>query len=183
MDTESTAGAASPVAATGGSGAELVAKLIESELDAEEARKTSVESRGNLVITTSGGLVTLLFALAALVSGQDKYVPPALAVVFILAALVFFVAAAVLGLLTGAVRDYARVKISDVRETVQTEFDTITIADAQRRIAENNLAVLEEARRQTTGKAGLLQLAVIAEVAAVGLLAVVVAIVLLDQLL
>jgi hypothetical protein len=163
-------------------GAELVAKLIESELDAEESRKTSVESRGNLVITTSGGLVTLLFALAALVTGQDKYVPPALAVVFLLAALVAFVAAAVLGLLTGAVRDYARVRIADLRQTVQTEFDTITAAEAQRRIAENNLTVLADARKQTTSKARLLQRAVIAEVAAVGFLAVAVAVVLIDQL-
>jgi hypothetical protein len=182
MGAEPTAGAVPP-GAPSGSGAELVAKLIESELGAEETRKTSIESRGNLVITTSGGLVTLLFALAALVSGQDRYVAPAPAVVFILAALVFFVAAAVLGLLTGAVRDYARIKIADLRQTVQTELDTITVADAQRRIADNNLTVLDDARTQTTSKARLLQKAVIAEVAAVGLLAVAVAVVLLDRLL
>ncbi|HEX8117309.1 MAG TPA: hypothetical protein VF521_08555, partial [Pyrinomonadaceae bacterium] len=40
--------------------------FIKDELEAQDKRKASFEQRGLAVITTSGALVTLLFALAAL---------------------------------------------------------------------------------------------------------------------
>ena len=49
------------------------AKLLEEQLVEERARKTSLEARGAAIITTSGALVTLLFGLAALVTGQDGF--------------------------------------------------------------------------------------------------------------
>src|SRR6266540_1704964 len=39
--------------------------FVKDELDAQDKRKSSFEQRGLAVITTSGALVTLLFALAA----------------------------------------------------------------------------------------------------------------------
>lgn len=141
-----------------------------------------MESRGNLVITTSAGLVTLLFGLAALVTGQDKYTPPSWALGFILLAMIAFVLAAIYGLLTGAVRNYARVRVADLKETVEQELTTITARRAQRLIAAANLAVLNDARTRTTEKARLLQRAVLAEVVAVGLLAIAVIVVIADQL-
>lgn len=165
-----------------GAGTELLASFIESELAAEESRKDSIEQRGSAVISTSGALVTVLFGLAAVVTGQDKYTPPDVALWAILLALVLFVMAAVLGLLTNAVRNYNRVKLDDVEKTVDTEWRTITVDDARAAISQSNLRVLRSARTQTNGKAQLLKAAVICQVAAVAVLALAVAAILIDAL-
>ena len=47
-------------------GRSIYADFIKEQLDAQEARKVSLEQRGLAVITTSGALVTLLFGLTAL---------------------------------------------------------------------------------------------------------------------
>jgi len=161
-----------------GGGTELVAKFVEGELAAEEARKDSIESRGSSVISSSGALVTILFALAALVTGQDDYIPPDPSLWAILIALGLFVLAAVLGLLTGAVRNYDRVKLADVQNTVDSDWDTISDDSARKMIVESNLDVVRSARSQTNGKAQLLKAAVICQVAAVAALAFAVGVVL-----
>ena len=50
-------------------GRAIYSDYIKEQLDAQEARKISLEQRGLAVITTSGVLVTLLFGLTALRSG------------------------------------------------------------------------------------------------------------------
>jgi hypothetical protein len=59
-------------------------------LQDEYSRKSSLESRSTSVITTSGTVVTLVFALAALVTKPSAFVLPALAVAALVFALVFF---------------------------------------------------------------------------------------------
>jgi hypothetical protein len=73
----------------------LYTALVRQLLDAEEKRRDSLETRGASVITVSGALVTLLFGLAAVVTGAaDFQVPGAVrdrlgwaAIAFVLAAL------------------------------------------------------------------------------------------------
>ena len=66
------------VEAEGTSGTEAYAALIERELDAQEARKASLEQRGLAVITTAGALTSLLFGLAAFsTTGAHAFVLPA----------------------------------------------------------------------------------------------------------
>jgi hypothetical protein len=54
----------------------LYADLVKEELAREQARKTSLEQRGLSVISTSGALVSLLFALLAFVENAGHLVIP-----------------------------------------------------------------------------------------------------------
>jgi hypothetical protein len=51
----------------------LYTGLVRELLDAEEKRRDSLEARGASVITVSGALVTLLFGLAAVVTGAKGF--------------------------------------------------------------------------------------------------------------
>ncbi|GIG62641.1 hypothetical protein Lfu02_70130 [Longispora fulva] len=163
-------------------GIQLLAAVVERELTFQDSRKASLENRGNNVITTSGGLVALLFALAALVTQANGYQPPGEAVVIVLLALLLFVAAAVLGLLTNAVRNYARANADQLQRTVEGSWRVLTARGALRMIVDSNLDVLRYAQRQNRGKAQLLRWAILAEVTAVALLAAAVGVILTHAL-
>jgi hypothetical protein len=67
-----TAGTGQPagVASVGGP---IYVELLKERLQEERAHKTSLEQRGLSVITSSGTLVTLLFALAAVVTASKSF--------------------------------------------------------------------------------------------------------------
>lgn len=165
-----------------GSGGEVLAAFVEAELKAEDSRKTSIETREISVISTSGVLVTLLFALAAVITRQGGYSIPLVGLVAILASLVLFVAAASLGLLANAVKSYDRAKLADVENTVNSELETITERAARKLVSGSNLQVWKSARSKTNEKARLLRWAIIAEVAAVSALALSIAVILIDEI-
>lgn len=52
---------------------EVYAELISSNLERQAQRKSSIEQRGLSVISTSGALVTLQFALVAVITGDDSF--------------------------------------------------------------------------------------------------------------
>ena len=109
-----------------GPGAKVIMSLLETELKGEDARKTSIEGRAAGVITTSGTLVTLLFGLVAIITKLTNYQAPTSSVFAILAALVLFVAAAVVALLATDVKTYQRVDLEKLDKTVKAELHTIT---------------------------------------------------------
>ncbi|MGH3026588.1 MAG: hypothetical protein ACRDLR_09095, partial [Gaiellaceae bacterium] len=49
--------------------------LIDDELARETDRKSSFESRGLQIVSSAGGIVTLLFALAAVVTNLKTFTP------------------------------------------------------------------------------------------------------------
>ena len=171
-----------PPADAPGSGAAAVAAFIDLELKSEDARKASIETRGVAVITTSGVLVTLLFGLVAVVTKASDYSVPALGLGVVVAALAFFVGAATLALLANSIKTYERVKVQDIRNTVESESGTITTSQAQSRIARANLKVLESARANNNMKARRLKWAFLCEVMAVVLLALAVGVVAIEEL-
>lgn len=74
--------------------------FIKDELDVQDQRKASFEQRGLAVITTSGVLVTLLFALAALSTKRaTTFVLPHAARTWLFVALVLFFLSALAALL------------------------------------------------------------------------------------
>ncbi|WP_274561557.1 hypothetical protein [Streptomyces spiramyceticus] len=87
----------------------VYAAFVEDELKWEHGRRTSIDSRALSVITTSGVLVTLLFGVAALVTGRrDAAYSPAPAVVVLSGCgLVLFVIAAALGILASKSVSYS----------------------------------------------------------------------------
>lgn len=75
-------------------------QLISDQLAEERTRKSSLEARGVTVITTSGTLATLLFALTAGLTSVASFKLPGGAKLPLLLALVAFIVAAVCGLTT-----------------------------------------------------------------------------------
>ncbi len=58
--------------ATGG---DVFATFIDGEVKAERERRIALDSRGAGVLTTSGTLVTLVFAVGVVVTGATGYSP------------------------------------------------------------------------------------------------------------
>src|SRR5262249_12281036 len=84
------------------------------QLDEERRRKTSLEQRGTAVITTSGTLVSLLFALAALITTRKQFHIPPSAQLILLLAVAFFVIAATGRLLANVPLRYANADHRDL---------------------------------------------------------------------
>jgi hypothetical protein len=80
----------------------VFAELVSELLAAEERRQASLEARGSAVITVSGALVTLLLALAALVTEEQTFTLPDAARDRLSLAVVAFVLAALLAIATYA---------------------------------------------------------------------------------
>ena len=73
-------------------GREVLSSFVDDMLKAEESRSSSIESRGQAVVSISGTLVTLLLALASLVTRGRGFVLPSSARNLLAAAVVAFAA-------------------------------------------------------------------------------------------
>ena len=94
---------------------EVYGKVLADLLTLETTRKASIEQRGITFITTSGGLVSLLVALSALLLGRDSSAPLGGSSRFLLiAAVIAFIVAASLGLAANAPRDYGGLSTEDL---------------------------------------------------------------------
>ena len=153
-------------------GRAVYADYIKGEVEAQEARKSSLEQRGLAVITTSGALVTLLFGLTALtVKREATFDIPTTAAVFLAAALVFFVVAALLALIRNLPRSYAGVTVNALGDAVKNRWD-VNEATASRMVALTRLKVLASAKYVNNQKGLALIWAMVAEILAVALVGV-----------
>lgn len=143
--------------------------LITEQLTQERARKGSLEQRSLAVITTSGGLVALVFALPALATkAQPTYVLPPNAGGLIVVALVLFIVAAILALAANLPRGYHEVDETDLAHMVTEEWwDDSDKAGAERQASAARVAIITSAREISDQKAFILSIAVGAEVLAV----------------
>ena len=89
--------------ATGG---DVFTAFVEAEVKAERERRASLDARGVGILTTSGTLLTLVFAIGAIVTGVTGYTPPAASVILLTLGLVGFVAAAFCGLMANRLKKY-----------------------------------------------------------------------------
>lgn len=144
--------------------------LMVTMLSEQAARKSSIEQRALAVITTSGALVSLLVALSALLLGKDAglrlHAGPRAALV---AAVVAFVAAAILALMANTPRAYRDFAPEDV-DRMLAEWDSGG-EDALWLVSQAHADHLKRATEANEKKALLLQIAVGAEVGAVALIA------------
>ena len=161
-------------------GRALYAEYIKEQLDAQEARKVSLEQRGLAVISTSGVLVTLLFGLTALsVRREDTFVIPDTAAAFLVAALVFFVLAALSAIITNLPRSYEGVKVDALREAVRDRWED-SEPTASRMVALTRLKVLASAKEKNDQKGVALIAGMSFEIFAVALVGVAMGFVLWD---
>ena len=157
---------------TSAPGYEAYAAFIKDELDVQDKRKASFEQRGLAVITTSGALVTLLFALAALSTKQAAtFVLPGTAKVWLSVALALFFVSALAALLTNAPFIYQAVPARKIRERLREKPPRDADA-AARDVAFTRLAMLESAKRINSIKGYALAFAMAFEALAVGCVAV-----------
>ena len=146
--------------------------FLREQLAAEDSRKTSLEQRGLAVITTSGALVTLLFALAALSTKKEPtFELTGGAEMALGISLAFFVGAAICALVTNVPLPYHQVKPAQVEGRLD-EDPVRSEHDALRDIAKTRATELKSARRMNGIKANLLLVAMALEVAAVVAVAV-----------
>jgi nitrate reductase NapE component len=152
---------------TGPDGRAIYAAYIKEQVDAQEARKLSLEQRGLAVITTSGVLVTLLFGLTALsVRRESTFVIPDPAAALLIAALVFFVVAALL--ITNLPRPYEGVTVGALRQAVKERWaDSEAVASEM--VALTRLKMLDSAKKNNDVKGRALVAAMACEILAVAL--------------
>jgi hypothetical protein len=161
-------------------GRTIYAAYIKEQLDAQEARKSSLEQRGLAVISTSGVLVTLLFGLTALsVKRAPKFEIPTTAATFLVLALVFFVLASVSALITNLPRSYQGATVQGLRSAVTDRWDDDE-AKASRKVARTRLDVIAAAKDVNKQKAWALVAAMVLEIIAVALVGMAMSFVLLD---
>jgi nitrate reductase NapE component len=161
-------------------GRAIYAEYIKEQLDAQEARKVSLEQRGLAVITTSGVLVTLLFGLTALtVRPASTFVIPDTAAALLIAALVFFVLAALLAIITNLPRPYEGVTVDALRRAVKERWED-SEAVASEMVALTRLKMLASAKKNNDLKGQALVIAMASEILAVALVGTAVGFVLWD---
>jgi hypothetical protein len=155
--------------------------FITKELDAEHARKSSLESRGFAVITTSGALVTLLFALAALVVKASEFALADAPRWLLVGAALLFVLAAALGIACNSPRLYYQVDPRSLEVFVTPEVWAEAGADAKRELTTARLIVLTDARTRNDRKGRLVVAAMILQVAAMLITAIAITMILIKS--
>jgi hypothetical protein len=127
--------------------------------------KSSIEQRGLAVITTSGVLVSLLAALAALVIGREtRQFLGTETKTLIICALVSFIAAAALGLAANAPRRYWGLSDEDLDRVGTPDSWRADGEEAAQVVGMQRVAELRRAKTANDRKARLLQGAIAAEV-------------------
>lgn len=150
------------------SGYELLQTLISDQLAEERARKQSLEQRGLAVITSSGTMVTLLFALAALVTNDDDFVISGSSKFLLAGAATSFSVAAVLAIFIQKPLLYQEPGIRWLRTvTSASVWDTVSATTASRRAAEARVNSIESFRQKNLQKVRLLTAALSFEAAAI----------------
>jgi hypothetical protein len=143
--------------------------FLKDEIAAQDQRKTSFEQRGLAVVTTSGTLVTLLFALAALSTKQQAtFVLPDDAQTWLLRAVVFFFVAAVAALVTNVPLSYGAPTPESIKRLLK---ETSTEDEAEKEVALARVEMLKSAKTSNSFKGWVLVGAMALEVVALGCVA------------
>jgi hypothetical protein len=145
-------------------------QLIADQLWEERSRKSSLEARGLAVITTSGTLATLLFALTAGLTTAAHFKLPGHARLPLVLALVAFVLAALLGLITNIPLQYKEPSPDGLAVLVDANYWSASAEIGQIRVAQARVSTLAAARSANAQKVTLLLGAMFFELLAVGFL-------------
>jgi len=96
--------------------------LIIETLSEERDRKKSLEQRGLAVVTTSGALVSLLFAIGAVVTSAESFHVPGVARTLLAVGVGLFAAAAVAGIRTNRPLEYAEPGAGDLLQLTEEKY-------------------------------------------------------------
>lgn len=153
-------------------GFEVWAAFFETALTGQEARKSSIEQRGIAVITTSGTLVTLLFAVIGLATKEGQtFTLPNDTRRWLIAAVVLLVLAALCGLASNIPLAYAGLTAAGMRGVIDTMWRESAWA-ASGRVARTRVDLFDRAQQVNKKKAWILFAGVVLEAGALIPLAV-----------
>jgi hypothetical protein len=140
-----------------GDGAVYLA-FVEGELATERERRASFEARGVTIVTTSGGLLTLLAGAGALIGGEKMPQPPTFGIVALVLSLIFFAMAAAFGLLVNLSVVFPRYQIAhvDTMRKMRVEKWADTASDSRSVVAHIHILTIESLRKANTQRALLL---------------------------
>jgi len=142
------------------------AELIKDQLLEERSRKASIEQRGLAVITTSGGITSLLLGLALLVTADGSPLSIG-ALLSLAAAVVLFVAAAVEGLWANWPRPFMEARPDELSRLVTLDYWSADPLLGEMRSAEARIGILKTARDMNDRKVSTLAWAIRLEVIAI----------------
>jgi len=140
-------------------GSTVYLEYVKEQVTEQDERKDSIEKRGLAVITSSGTIVSLLFALVAILTGVDKYELPNGAEPWLGIALGAFAISSLAGILTNAPLRYRSVEASELRKATR-KFWGDSPDKAEKRVAVTEVEVLETAKSINTIKAWILVAAI-----------------------
>ncbi|WP_326943679.1 hypothetical protein OG439_27370 [Amycolatopsis sp. NBC_01307] len=150
------------------------AAFIEAELKAERERRVVYDGRAQAIVTTSAGLVTLLSTVAALARKSSSFVLPTLALWPLLAALVALVCAAAFGILANWNFRYGAPASATLDRMIRDHWKDHEV-DARNAVAAAQVLSLRTLRLANSRKASLATVGLIAQLLAVLLLGLAVA--------
>lgn len=155
-------------ASDGKSAGDAFSDFITEQLTEERASKTSLESRGISVITSSSALITLLLGVATLAAklDQNKAIPTASSILMIVGLGAFLVAGAA-GALSNAPGRYGEADPDSLATLLSRECWLSDRVDAEISTAMARLEILDDARTRNSRKAICLLVGFIAEVVSV----------------
>lgn len=147
-----------------GTGGDVFTAFVEGEVKAERERRNALDARGIAVLTTSGTLVTLVFAIGAVVTGATGFSPPAETVVIVTIGLVAFVAAALFGLLANRLKKYDVVTTGQLWSWRNNAAAwAASDQDARRAITKGNIVTIDTLRAGNDTKAKWIEAALWAQ--------------------
>jgi hypothetical protein len=156
--------------AVGGEG-QVYAAFVTTRLAEEEGRGRSLQARGLAVVTTSGTLVTLIFAIAQFVPrGKMVARVPGASRWLLAIAAAAFVGAAVGGLLANIPRVLVRPRLSDLVARIETRWSAPAAA-AEKTVALARARQLQDLEGANDGAARAVLAGLAAEVLAIALAA------------
>jgi hypothetical protein len=147
-------------------GSTVYLEYIKDQVAQQDERKESIEKRGLAVITSSGTIVSLLFALVAILTGVEKYELPAGAEPWLGAALGGFGLATLAGILTNLPLRYEAVEAEELEKAIQHSWDDAP-EKAEREVAATEIKVLATAKWLNTLKGWILIVAISSQLVAV----------------
>jgi hypothetical protein len=155
-----------PEPSTSSAGPEFAGFVVD-QLELEEKRRASLETRGLAIITTSGTLVTLLLALAALVTQRKDYQLPDPVGTWLTAALIAFVVAAAFAIGANAPQLYRTIDVTALKIITRSRWNSAS-GEALKTLTATRLEELQRAQAVNSVKAYLLLGAAVAQGAAIG---------------
>lgn len=147
------------------------APFVEQELRSERERRTTLDARGQAVVTTSGVLVTILSTVTAIAINRKVLIVPGPVRYSILSTLACFIIAVILGILATINFKYDVASKSTLMQ-LSREHSADSREIAERNIVATNVATILTLRKGNDRKATFLFTALFAQLAALLSLAI-----------